>query len=106
MSDPISERLWESKAPLADGDLPADIPQMVIYKPEKGDGSAIVICPGGGYGHLAPHEGPPVAKWLASFGVTGIVLSYRIAPRYRHPAPFIDVSRATRMVRARAKEWE
>ena len=105
MSDDVI-RLWEKRAPLASGDEPADIPSIKIYRPEKPDGSAIVICPGGAYQHLAPHEGEPVAQWLNTFGVTGIVLTYRLAPRYRHPAPLIDVSRAIRTVRARAKEWQ
>src|SRR6266496_1460461 len=106
MSDPQTVRLWEKRAPLATGDEPADIPSIAIYKPDKPDGSSIIICPGGGYQHLAPHEGEPVARWLNTFGVTGIVLTYRIAPRYRHPAPFIDVSRAMRTVRAPRQGWE
>jgi acetyl esterase/lipase len=98
-------RLWKGKAPLAVGDEPADVPEIAIYRPEKPDGSAIVICPGGAYMHLAPHEGAPVAQFLNRTGVTGFVLKYRIAPRYHHPAPLTDVSRAIRTVRARGKEW-
>jgi acetyl esterase/lipase len=65
----------------------------------------VVVCPGGGYGTLADHEGKPVAEWLNSIGVTGFVLKYRHAPRWRHPAPLADASRAIRIVRARAAEW-
>ena len=99
-------RLWQGEAPGAVGNAAVDIPNLKIYRPEKPDGSSIVICPGGGYGHLAPHESGPVARWLNSFGVTGFVLSYRLSPRYRWPAAFLDVSRAIRTIRHRAKELE
>jgi acetyl esterase/lipase len=46
-----------------------------------------------------------VAEWLNSIGVTAFVLKYRLAPRYQHPAPSQDASRAIRLVRARASEW-
>jgi acetyl esterase/lipase len=99
-------RLWDGKAPGAIGDEAADVPMIKILRPPSPDGSAIVVCPGGGYGHLAPHESEPIARWLNATGITGIVLTYRLAPRYRHPAPLQDVSRAIRTVRARAKELE
>jgi acetyl esterase/lipase len=47
-----------------------------------------------------------VARWLNTLGVTGVVLTYRLAPRYRYPAAFLDVSRAIRTLRHRAKELE
>jgi acetyl esterase/lipase len=64
-----------------------------------------VVCPGGGYQHLADHEGEPVARWANENGAAGLVLRYRLAPRYRHPAMLHDVLRALRTVRARADEW-
>ena len=64
------------------------------------------FCPGGAYTMLAEHEAEPIARWLNTFGVTGIVLKYRLGPRYHHPAPLIDVSRAIRTVRAKAAEWK
>jgi acetyl esterase/lipase len=88
---------------------PADVPSITVYRPDPGraTGAAIVICPGGGYAFLADdHEGKQVAEWLNSIGVTGFVLKYRIAPRYRHPAPIQDAQRALRTVRARAGEWD
>jgi len=64
-----------------------------------------VVCPGGGYGHLASdHEGQQVARWLNSIGVTAAVLKYRLGPKYHHPAPLQDVQRAIRHVRAHAAE--
>ena len=103
---PSIHRLWPDKAPLAIGDMPADIPQIAVYRPANADGSAIVVCPGGAYTMLAEHEAEPIARWLNTFGVTATVLTYRLGPRYHHPAPFIDVSRAIRTVRARAAEWK
>jgi acetyl esterase/lipase len=99
-------RLWKDKAPGAVGDEPADIPSIKLYQPEKPDGSTIIVCPGGGYTHLANHEGEPVARWLNTTGVTAFVLTYRLGPRYRHPAQLLDVSRAIRTVRHRAKELD
>jgi acetyl esterase/lipase len=77
------------------------------YIPPKqiATGAAIIVCPGGGYQHLADHEGAPIAEWLNSIGVTAFVLKYRIAPRYHHPAPMLDAARAIRTVRARSAEW-
>jgi acetyl esterase/lipase len=65
----------------------------------------MIVCPGGGYARVSDREGAPVAEWLNSIGVMAFVLKYRIGPRYKHPAPLQDVSRAIRMVRSRAKEW-
>ena len=103
------ERLWTKGAPEAVGTTPEDVPSLTIYRPADGmsNGAAIVICPGGGYGHLAEgHEGREVAAWLNTLGVTGCVLKYRLAPRYRHPAPIQDAQRAIRLVRSRAEEWK
>ncbi|HLU48169.1 MAG TPA: alpha/beta hydrolase, partial [Planctomycetota bacterium] len=102
-------RLWPDGAPGAVGDEEADKPSLTIHRPApaKANGAAVVVCPGGGYGFLAvDHEGKQVAEWLNSFGVTAFVLRYRIAPRYRHPAPLEDARRAIRLVRARADEWK
>jgi len=65
-----------------------------------------VICPGGGYGGLAPHEGVQYARFLNEYGIAGFVLKYRLGPAgYRHPAMLQDAARAVRTVRARAGEW-
>lgn len=101
--------LWPAGAvPGALGTDDTDIPAITIYSPPAGknNGAAVVICPGGGYGHLAPHEGEPVARWLNDLGATGVVLRYRLGPRYRHPVISGDAARALRTVRARAAEWE
>ncbi len=66
-----------------------------------------MICPGGGYGHLAiGYEGHDVAKWLNDHGVAAFVLKYRHrGTGYAHPAPLDDAQRALRTVRARATEF-
>ena len=55
---PTPMPLWPQGAPLAKGSQPEDIPTISLYlpPPEKASGAAIVICPGGGYQHLADHE--------------------------------------------------
>ncbi|HLX65157.1 MAG TPA: alpha/beta hydrolase [Planctomycetota bacterium] len=100
--------LWPESAPGAKGNAPADKPAITVHlpAPEKANGAAIVICPGGGYGALMmSYEGHDVAKWLNEHGVAGIVLQYRIHP-YQHPAPLLDAKRALRITRAHAAEWK
>jgi acetyl esterase/lipase len=105
MIEPVTQRLWPDRAPGAVGTESSDVPCIAIYRPHNPDGSAIIICPGGGYVFYAQYEAEPVARWLATLGVTGIILSYRLAPRYRHPVPLMDITRAIRLVRANAASW-
>ena len=105
--NPPAELLWPKGAPDAVGANPEDTPTLTIFRPAEGmaNGAAVVICPGGGYGHLADvKEGSAVAAWLNTLGVTGCVLKYRLSPRYRHPAPIQDAQRAIRLVRSRAAD--
>src|SRR6266403_1056790 len=100
--------LWTNGAPGALGQEDKDIPTLTAYFPEpaKASGAAIVICPGGGYGVLAPHEGDGYARFLKEQGIAGFVLKYRLGSSgYRHPAMLQDAARAVRTVRARADEW-
>src|SRR6266436_5923119 len=99
--------LWPGGAPGALGQNPEDVPTITPFIADKkvATGAAVVICPGGGYGHLADHEGRPVAEWLNTLGISAFVLKYRLGPRYHHPAPLEDAARAIRTVRARATEW-
>jgi acetyl esterase/lipase len=101
--------LWPDGAPGAPGHAAIDTPTLTVHlpAPEKANGCAVVICPGGGYQHLAiDYEGNDVAEWFNTFGVAGFVLKYRLAPAYRFPAPLLDVQRALRTVRAKADEWK
>jgi acetyl esterase/lipase len=100
-------KLWPNGAPGALGSDPEDIPTLTPFIPkEKANGASVIICPGGGYTHLADHEGRPVAEWLNSIGITAFVLKYRLGPRYHHPAPLLDAARAVRTVRSHASEWK
>ena len=53
-----------------------------------------VVCPGGGYETLAPHEAAPAAKWLASLGFVAFVLRYRLPPDHPWPAARDDARAA------------
>jgi acetyl esterase/lipase len=112
MTNPPIVPLWEGKAPHAKGDTPADRPHVTVYRApaEKANGTAVVICPGGGYGFLADdHEGKQVADFLNGLGVTAFVLKYRIVGKDRpgplHPAPLEDAQRAIRLARAKAADY-
>ena len=99
--------LWPGKAPGQKGDTPRDIPTLTPFWAAKPTGAAIVICPGGGYGGLAPHEGKGYSDWLTTKGIHCFVLKYRLGSAgYRHPVMLQDVSRAIRTVRFRAKDWK
>ena|ERR1017187_2426968 len=101
--------LWPDGAPGALGSTSNDIPTLTLYLPDSTNttGAAMVICPGGAYGHLAPHEGKNYALWLNQHGVTCFVLKYRLGSSgYRHPAMLQDAARAMRLVRARAADWK
>ena len=101
--------LWPEGAPGALGTNATDIPTLTAYLPDgtNATGTAMVICPGGGYGHLAAHEGNDYALWLNQQGVTGFVLKYRLGSQgYRHPAMLNDAARAVRWVRAHATDYK
>ncbi len=101
--------LWPDGAPAALGKEAKDTPTLTAFipAPEQATGAAIIICPGGGYGHLADHEGSHYARWLNQQGIAGFVLKYRLGTSgYRHPAMLQDATRAIRTVRARADEWK
>jgi acetyl esterase/lipase len=98
--------LWPGAAPGALGTAPEDSPKLTVYRAAQPNGSAIVVCPGGGYRGLASdHEGRQVAEWLNTLGVSAFVLQYRVGPRYRHPAPLLDGQRALRLVRAQGSRY-
>jgi acetyl esterase/lipase len=105
--DPVP--LWPDGAPGALGKEDKDIPTLMPYlpPPEKANGAAVVVCPGGAYWALAPHEGNDYALFLNQHGITAFVLKYRLASGgYKHPTMLQDASRAVRLVRARTAEWK
>jgi len=101
--------LWPQGAPGALGTKEADIPTLTPYLPaaDTVTGAVMVICPGGGYGGLASHEGQDYALFLADHGITCFVLKYRLGSHgYHHPIELQDAARAVRMVRAGAAQWK
>lgn len=87
-------------------------PSLTVFTPAPGtaNGTAVVICPGGGYGFLAiQHEGYDVAKKLNEMGVTAFVLKYRLPNDQSQPdktlAPLLDAQQALRLVRQQAAKY-
>lgn len=118
--EPEVVRVWPGDAPgaerirnkepenLQDGHIShVHEPTLTLFRAPKdtANGTAVVICPGGGYGVLAiEKEGYAYARWLNTLGVTACVLKYRLND-YGYPAPLLDAQRAIRIVRSRAAEW-
>ncbi|WEK19043.1 MAG: alpha/beta hydrolase [Candidatus Pedobacter colombiensis] len=88
------------------------VPTLTVYQPDKGkgDGTAVIICPGGGYSGLAMgHEGYQVAERFASIGVTAFVLKYRLPSdaimEDKSIGPLQDAEQAIYRVRRDAVKW-
>src|SRR5262245_25495863 len=85
--------LWHKQAPIGDGTVEGAGAWLTVYRPEKPNGTAIVICPGGGYSRVVVEpEGHGIAAWLNRHGVTGAVLEYRL-PAGRTRVPLLDAQR-------------
>jgi acetyl esterase/lipase len=111
-----NSRTYESKLIGAPTRLITNVtrPTLTIYSPsnDKNNGTAMLICPGGGYHDLFWElEGEEVAAWLNSLGMSGIILKYRCP---RRPGdvkgepplgPLLDAQRAVSLVRSRCAEW-
>lgn len=87
-------------------------PTLTVYLPPAGkaNGTAVVICPGGGYLHLAwTHEGTDVARMLNEMGITAFLLKYRLPNDEtmvdKTVGPLQDAQRAIQLVRQRAGDW-
>lgn len=119
MAQDFKLKVWPNGAPDSNGmTLPEETyegkrvrnvseAEMYVYLPKIGvnTGAAVVICPGGGYMIEAmDHEGYDLAEWLATQGVAGIVLKYRL-PYGHDQIPLEDAQRALRIVRQKAAEW-
>ncbi|MES2596912.1 MAG: alpha/beta hydrolase [Verrucomicrobiota bacterium] len=85
-------------------------PTITVYRPEKPNGTSVIVAPGGGFVFLsAIHEGTQVCEWLNTLGVTGILLKYRTPTRDEaapHEKPVADAAKAISIVREKAKEWK
>ena len=111
--DFIEMELWTGGAPESNGLSVNErgddfsVAKLYVYRPDKQKNTrtAVVICPGGGYGNLAmTHEGHDYARWLSDNGMTAVILKYRL-PNRNHFIPLKDAQRALRTVRAKADEW-
>lgn len=87
-------------------------PTLTVYHPltARSNGTAVIICPGGGYMRLSmTGEGMDVAKWLSSLGITAFVLKYRLPSDEtminKAIGPLQDAQRAIQVVRQQANEW-
>jgi acetyl esterase/lipase len=132
--EPLVLPIWPGTVPGDDGNIgpervraPAEAPTKdakwitnvtkptgAIFRPakDKNVGTAVIICPGGGYWNLAwDLEGEEVAAWLNTIGVTGCVLKYRVPRRAGQPerlpapGPLLDAQRTVSLVRSHAAEW-
>lgn len=103
-----TELLWPDGAPRARGKLGADRPMLYWFlpPPEKRTGLAAVVAAGGSYGHQLGlgTEGVDTARWLASQGITAVIVRYRVhnLRDYDHADFLADGKRAVRTLRARA----
>lgn len=93
--------LW----PEQQGIKAADTALLKVYLPVKGNGRAVIACPGGGYSFLAlEKEGTKFAAYFNDQGIALIVLKYRLP--HGHPdVPLSDVKKAMHVVKEHAKEW-
>lgn len=87
-------------------------PTISVFLPprDKSNGTAVLICPGGGYGALAfDHEGNAVARWLNENGIAGIILKYRLPSdlimKDKSIGPLQDAQEAMRIIRRNAGPW-
>ena len=102
----LEMNLWPQGAPNSNGDA-ADSAKVWVYLPDKkaATGRAVVICPGGGYQHLAMnHEGHDWAPFFNNMGIAAIVLKYRM-PHGEHEVPVSDAEEALKLVRRNAAGW-
>jgi acetyl esterase/lipase len=84
-------------------------PRMAVFRPERPNGAAVLLTPGGGYKWVVvDKEGYEMARWLAARGFTAFVLFYRLPGEgwiSGADTPLIDAQRAMRLIRHRAREF-
>ena len=93
-------KLWENVPGLCEEE-----PVLEFYPAlKKSTDATVVICPGGGYGARAPHEGRGYAEFFNTIGMNAFVCQYRVSP-HRFPLPLLDIRRSIRYVRAHAEKF-
>ena len=106
--EPLRLSIWADEAPLGDGKSEQVRVPITVHLPDSAvaTGTAMVICPGGGYGgRVVEGEGHGIARWLNAHGIAGVVLEYRL-PAGNYHRPMLDAQRAIRVVRSHAAEWK
>jgi acetyl esterase/lipase len=69
-------------------------PTLSVFRPEKPNGTGVIVCPGGGWRLLAwEHEGLDVATWLAARGTSAFLLRYRVRATPASPADYVAEER-------------
>jgi len=90
--------------PMTEG---SDAATLTLFRPAAGNGTSVIIAPGGGYQYLSMNaEGRDIADWFASRGITAFVLKYRFGPTHLFPIPLEDAQRAIRLVRSLADRYD
>lgn len=109
---PDRQKIDSSGSPLRYSYSLVNRPTLTVYRPPAGtaNGTAVIVCPGGGYVHLAmTHEGTDVCKWLNGLGITAFLLKYRLPSDEtmvdKTIGPLQDAQRAIQLVRLHAKDW-
>lgn len=84
-------------------------PRMAVFRPDRPNGAAVLITPGGGYRWVVvDKEGYEMARWLAARGFTAFVLFYRLPGEHWAAGPDVmlaDAQRAMRLIRHRARDF-
>lgn len=84
-------------------------PRLIVHRPARANGSAVMLMPGGGYGFLSyDNEGIEQARWLNAQGITAFILLYRLPDegwRDRAIVPLQDAQRGLRLIRANARRY-
>jgi acetyl esterase/lipase len=111
-NDSYSEKVTESNGIPSRYEKVTD-PSLTVFLPsaEKATGTAVLICPGGGYGVLAfDHEGFAIARWLNDNGIAGIILKYRLPSDLimtnKSVGPLQDAQEAIRILRRNREHWK
>ena len=111
-NDTYSEKVTESNGISSRYEKVTD-PSLTVFLPtaEKATGTAVLICPGGGYGALAfDHEGYAIARWLNENGIAGIILKYRLPSdlimKDKSVGPLQDAQEAIRIIRRNREHWK
>jgi acetyl esterase/lipase len=111
-NDTYSEKVTESNGIPTRYEKVTD-PSLTVFLPsaEKATGTAVLICPGGGYGALAfDHEGYAIARWLNDNGIAGIILKYRLPSdlimKDKSIGPLQDAQEAIRIIRRNREHWK